>query len=160
MKFIISAVNNSAYDYICQRLENASSQLDIQVVTKGARDVISASDLVLAASGTVTLETALMGKPLVVAYKVSKISELMFRLFSNVETFAMPNFLLDKPIIPEFIQQEATPENLSKSLLNFLNDKSLVDETVNKFKDIKKQLKVDSNKISAKVVINYLQSEP
>ena len=159
LKFIISAVNKNAEDYINQLLQDRHLLLDIQVVTKNVRDVISASDLVLAASGTVTLETALMGKPLVVAYKVSIISELMVRLFSNIDTFAMPNFLLDEPIIPEFIQQDATSENLSTALFKYLNNKVLRDETSSKFKDIKRQLKVDSNKTSANIVRSYLQAE-
>ena len=95
-EFIISAVNHKAEVFITQLLEQNSSSLRIQVITNNVRQVISASDLVLAASGTVTLETALMGKPMVVAYKVSKISELMVRLFSRVSFYAMPNFLLER----------------------------------------------------------------
>ena len=157
LKFIISAVNQKAEDYITQLLKN--TDLNIHVVTKNVRQVISACDLVLAASGTVTLETALMGKPLVVAYKVSKISEMMVRAFSNVDSFAMPNFLLDKPLIPEFIQQDATKENLSTAMMRYLNDKNLRDETINKFKEIKNKLKVDSNIISASIVAKYLNSD-
>ena len=157
-KFIISAINRNAQNFINQLLEKGISNLNIQVSTKNVRQVISASDLVLAASGTVTLETALMGKPLVVAYKVSKISELMVRLFSSVSFYAMPNFLLEKPIIPEYVQQQANVENLSGALIRFLDDDELRNETINKFKEIKAKLKVDSNKISANVVRTYLDA--
>ncbi len=157
-KFLISAINHNVHEFINQLLEKCSSNLKIQVITKNVRQVISASDLVLAASGTVTLETALMEKPLVVAYKVSKISELMVRLFSNVSFYAMPNFLLDKPIIPEFVQQRANVENLSGALAKFLSDELYKHETIRKFKEIKSKLKVDSNKTSANVVRTYLDA--
>lgn len=157
-KFIISAINHNAQDYIFQLLEKNKSSSNIQVITQNVREVISASDLVLAASGTVTLETALMGKPLVVAYKVSKISEIMVRMFANVRIYAMPNFLLDKPIIPEFIQQRANVENLSNALIRYMEDETLRNDMINKFIDLKSKLKVDSNKISANVVRTYLDA--
>lgn len=157
-EFIISAVNHKAEVFITQLLEQNSSSLRIQVSTNNVRQVISASDLVLAASGTVTLETALMGKPMVVAYKVSKISELMVRLFSRVSFYAMPNFLLEEPIIPEFVQQQATSENLSRALIRYLKDDELRIKTINKFIEIKDKLKVNSNKLSANVVRTYLDA--
>lgn len=159
VKFIISAYDRKARDYINQLLDGNRQKPDIQVITQNVREVISASDIVLAASGTVTLETALMGKPLVVAYRVSIISELMVRLFSNVSFYAMPNFLLEKPIVPEFVQQQANPENLSAALTRYLHDDEFKNEITNKFKRIKTILKVDSNKIAAAVVRRYLEAD-
>jgi lipid-A-disaccharide synthase len=158
-EFIISAVNSEASAFIHEILKRYDSGLSIQVITRNVRQVISASDLVLAASGTVTLETALLGKPMVVAYRVSKISEWMVRLFSNVSHYAMPNFLLDKPLIPEFVQNQATAENLSGALSGFMNDDQLRDKVTLQFRHIKEKLKVDSNKISARVVRGYLESK-
>ena len=158
-EFIISAVNNDAMTYINKLLESNESDLAIQAVCRNVRQVISASDLVLAASGTVTLETALLGKPMVVAYKVSKISEMMVRLFSNVSTYAMPNFLLDEPLIPEFIQSEASADNLSAALLKYMDNEQLRREIIHKFNNIKDKLKVDSNNISANVLRTYLESD-
>ena len=155
-EFIISAINSNAEKFINDLLTENAYDIKIRVIKQNVRQVISASDLVLAASGTVTLETALLGKPLVVAYKVSKISELMIRMFSNISTYAMPNFLLDEPIIPEFLQRQASVENLSNALIKYLDDDELRKDTTKKFKEIKDKLKVDSNKTSANVVRSYL----
>ena len=155
-QFIISAVNKSAQEHINELIRNKFSNLKVIVITGNAREVISASDLVLAASGTVTLETALMSKPFVMAYKVSKLSELMVKYFARVKYFAMPNFLLSKPEVPEFVQAEATAENLSNALSVYLNDESKCVDIVNKFNEIKLKLKVDANVIAADVIRSYL----
>ncbi len=154
--FIISAVNQKAQDYISQLPETKFPDLNLKIIMGEAREVISASNLILAASGTVTLETALMGKPLVMAYKVSKLSEMMVKYFAKVDHYAMPNFLLEQPEIPEFVQQSATVENLALSLESYLSDKEKRENIVNKFKEIKEQLKVDANAIAANVICSYL----
>ena len=156
--FVISAVNQKAREYISNLIESKFSSLNLKIITGEAREVISASDLVLAASGTVTLETALMGKPLVMAYKVSKLSEMMVKYFAKVDHYAMPNFLLEKPEIPEFVQQDATSENLAASLESYLSDRKKRENIVNKFKQIKDELQVDANSAAANVISSYLES--
>ncbi len=156
IQFIISAVNKAAEEYINQIVTNKFSYLQLKTVSGDIREVISASDLVLAASGTVTLETALMEKPLVMAYKVSKLSELMVKYFSRVKYYAMPNFLLDEPEIPEFVQDDATVDNLTEALNHYLSNTHHYQNIVNKFKIIKNKLKVDANIVAADVVCSYL----
>lgn len=158
LQFLISAVNNFAQEYINNLVADKFNHLQLKVITGDTREVISSSDLVLAASGTVTLETALMGKPFVMAYKVSKLSELMVKYFSRVKYYAMPNFLLDRPEVPEFVQDDANVENLSRALLEYLENTKKRNEIVNKFNDIKKTLKVDANVIAADVIKSYLMT--
>jgi lipid-A-disaccharide synthase len=78
--------------------------------------------LILAASGTVTLETALIGTPVAVAYKVSPLSELIGRLLVNVKYISLPNLIVDRELYPEFIGKEATPENLAATARKWLDD--------------------------------------
>jgi lipid-A-disaccharide synthase len=70
----------------------------------------------LAASGTVTLELALAGVPMVVAYKVSRV-EILARPFVKVPSFVLPNLVLGENVIPEFMQEECTPERLAAALI-------------------------------------------
>ncbi len=157
IEFVISAVNQKTEQYLSELIRTTFSDLNLKLVTGNVREVISASNLVLAASGTVTLETALMGKPLVMAYKVSKLSEWMVKYFAQVNHYAMPNFLLDEPEIPEFVQQNATVENLAQALQGYLSDSAKCDDIISKFNKIKQQLKVDANIIAAAVVRSYLR---
>ncbi|GAC1332663.1 MAG: lipid-A-disaccharide synthase [Beijerinckiaceae bacterium] len=74
----------------------------------------------LVASGTATLELALAGVPIVVAYRVSLIEEVVARLMTDIESLVLPNLLLGTRIVPEFLQRRCTPGNLADALLPLL----------------------------------------
>jgi len=76
----------------------------------------------LAASGTVTLELALAGVPSVVAYKVSIVTELIYRAFVRVPTIVLANLVLDENVMPQFVQRQATPERLAGALAPLISD--------------------------------------
>ncbi|WP_092065938.1 lipid-A-disaccharide synthase [Desulfonauticus submarinus] len=78
------------------------------------------SKIALAASGTVTLECALMELPTVIAYKLSPLTFQIGKLLVKVPAIGMPNLILKEKIFPEFIQHQATPENLSQAVLQML----------------------------------------
>lgn len=88
-------------------------------------DIIKQCDLILCSSGTTTLEACLLKTPMVVAYKVSKLNELLIRFLIKVNYIAMPNIISDKlygrALVPEFVQKQVTPEVLSNSVLVELN---------------------------------------
>lgn len=77
---------------------------------------------ILAASGTVTLETALIGTPVIVAYQVSPLSAKIGRLLIKVDFASLPNLILDREVYPEFIQERATVENLTHAAEQWLDD--------------------------------------
>jgi lipid-A-disaccharide synthase len=86
-------------------------------------DVMAHSDVLLVCSGTATLEAALLGTPMVICYRGSKLMEAEFRLRRvKVEHIGMPNIIADARIVPEFIQHDATPETLAEHALTFLRD--------------------------------------
>ncbi|KQO88395.1 lipid-A-disaccharide synthase [Methylorubrum extorquens] len=74
----------------------------------------------LAASGTVTLELALAGVPMVVAYKVSRVEEVIARRLIQVPTIVLPNLILSENAMPEFVQADCTPERLAETLAPLL----------------------------------------
>ena len=76
----------------------------------------------LAASGTVTLELALSGVPMVVAYKVSKLEQPLLRRLIKVPSIVLPNLILGETVIPERVQWDCTPEKLAEALLPLLSD--------------------------------------
>ena len=81
--------------------------------------------LILAASGTVTLETALIGTPAIVAYKVSKFSELVAKLLVNVDFISLPNLIAGREVYPEYVQEAANPETLAGKAAAWLDDPAL-----------------------------------
>ena len=77
---------------------------------------------ILAASGTVTLETALIGTPVIVAYEVSPLSAMVGRLLIKVKFISLPNLIMERAVYPEFIQEEATTENLVRAAARWLDE--------------------------------------
>lgn len=84
-------------------------------------DAFAAADVALVKSGTVSLEMAYAGTPMVVMYKVNALSAMIIKKLVKVKYVSLVNLLLDKPVIPEFLQEKATPANISSALLELLN---------------------------------------
>jgi lipid-A-disaccharide synthase len=97
--------------------EVAGSALDgVRIITEDAYSIIAASELALVASGTATLETALLGCPMVIAYKMSPLTYALGRLLiRGVDFIGMPNLLAGRRIVPELIQWEVTPSKLVRA---------------------------------------------
>ena len=77
---------------------------------------------ILAASGTVTLETALIGTPVIVAYELSPLSAMVGRWLINVKFISLPNLIMDRAVYPELIQEEATVDNMVRAATRWLDD--------------------------------------
>ena len=88
-------------------------------------DVMNLSDLLIMASGTATLEAALLGKPMVIIYKVSPVSYWIGRALVRVKYIGLVNLVAGKGIAPELIQKEASPERIARESLRILNDPTL-----------------------------------
>jgi lipid-A-disaccharide synthase len=91
-----------------------------RLLDHASRDAMAAADVVLAASGTATLEAALLGKPMVVTYRVSWFSYFLIRLFAHVRLYALPNHLAGRPLVPELMQRDAVPEKLGRAVERYL----------------------------------------
>lgn len=98
--------------------------LNVKLIDGRAREVMVASDVVLTASGTATLETMLVGRPMVVAYRFAPLTYWVARLLRLVSArfFALPNLLADEPLVPELLQSEATAERLAEEVARLLRD--------------------------------------
>jgi lipid-A-disaccharide synthase len=100
------------------------SRSSIQLQEGQSWDVLACSDLALAASGTVTIEAALLGTPLIAFYRVTRLTWWMGRRLVNVPFFSMVNLVAGRRVIPELIQDDLTPERLSQEALRLLSDGS------------------------------------
>ena len=94
----------------------------IEVVRAKTDRVLRAADLVLVASGTATLETAIRGKPMVIAYRVSPLSYWIGRAMIRVKWIGLVNLVAERSVVPELIQKEATGEKMAAEALRILGD--------------------------------------
>ena len=92
----------------------------IEIVSGSAYAVIRASDLLLVTSGTATLEAGVLGTPMVVCYRFSRLSALMARLLIRVPWFSLPNLTLGRAVVPELFQEAASGESLGREAQRLL----------------------------------------
>jgi len=98
----------------------AASGVPVRIIQGRTHEVVRAANLVLAVSGTVTLETAILGTPLIITYRLGLLSALVMRLLITVKFIGLPNLVAERSIVPELIQFDATPERLAAEALSLL----------------------------------------
>ena len=134
-----------------------ADELPFTLMFGHAADAIAASDAVLVASGTATLETALVGRPMVIAYKMSPWSWRLMRGMRYLPWVGLPNILAGRYVVPEFLQEDATPENLAQALGNLLVDRQARAAITRVFASVHRQLRQDTAQKAAGAVLPYLQ---
>ena len=133
-----------------------ADELPFTLMFGHAAEAIAASDAALVASGTATLETALVGRPMVIAYKMSPWSWRLMRGMRYLPWVGLPNILAGRYVVPEFLQDDATPENLSQALGNLLVDRQVGAAISRVFDGIHRLLRQDTAQKAAAAVLPYL----
>lgn len=131
--------------------------LEIAVYDGQAQSVMAASDAILIASGTAVLEAALHKKPLVVSYKMAPLSFAIISRMVKVKYVSLPNLLADRELVPEVLQDDATPENLRAFMKKALDDREYRDSLKHSFLAIHRQLKQDASKLACSAVMSVIQ---
>lgn len=153
VEFIAPFADDETKAFFSKLLRKQRRDLPIQVVKGMSRQVIAASDVALLASGTAALEAALFAKPMVVAYRVSWLTGILVKMFAHVRYFSMPNNLLERPVVPEFMQREATSANLTAAVARFLDDATLRTEVSSQLAAIYDMLRKNASDRAADVIL-------
>ncbi|MSQ69720.1 MAG: lipid-A-disaccharide synthase [Betaproteobacteria bacterium] len=135
-----------------------SSDLPVTILFGHAREAIAAADAVLVASGTATLEAALYRKPMVITYKMA---DLTWKLMSRMRYqpwVGLPNIISGEFVVPELLQQDATPENLAQALYNILTDPAVRDRLPKRLASIHAMLRQDTAARAADALMHWLSS--
>ncbi|CAH1191559.1 lipid A disaccharide synthase [Candidatus Nitrotoga sp. BS] len=133
--------------------------LPITILFGHAHDAIIAADIVLVASGTATLETALLKRPMVITYKMPALSWWLMQRKKYQPYVGLPNILAGKFVVPELLQKDATPENLRQALLNLLFDDQAVAELEAIFTDMHSTLRQGNAHKAAQAILPYLSGQ-
>lgn len=120
LQFIIPLASGISKSYVSNFLKNCYPP--VKVVEGLTYDVMNVSELLITASGTATLEGALLEKPMVIIYKVSLLSYLIGRLMIKVDRIGLVNLVAGKKIVPELIQKDACPRRISEEALYILKN--------------------------------------
>jgi lipid-A-disaccharide synthase len=122
VKFIISLASSIENELAQGIIAAHSNGLDFSIEKRGVHHVFENSTLVLAASGTVTLEAAIAGVPMVIIYKVSPMSYWLGRALVSVDYFCLANLIAGKEIGPELLQNEASATNIANTIHNIIEN--------------------------------------
>lgn len=137
----------------------APAGLPIRLLFGHAQDAMGAADVALVASGTATLEAALMKCPLVITYKMSGLSYRIMKRMAYQPFVGLPNVLAGESLAPEILQDDATPEALATALIDLLSDKARREEVQERFGDIHLRLRQDTADKAARAILGALGRE-
>jgi lipid-A-disaccharide synthase len=120
---------------------------------------MAAADVVMCASGTATLETMLVNRPMVMIYQISPASYNLLKYVLRVkpQLFSLPNILAGEPLIPELVQQQANSENLVFEVGRMLDDDNLREGLQERFLEIHTRLRCDASGRAAAAVSRLLE---
>ena len=129
---------------------------DIKVIKNDNYSLLSVSDALMLASGTVALEAALYTTPMIISYKGPWIAYFVYRLVRCIDRVCLPNIIMDKDIVPELLQADSNPKVISQNLLKILEDN---DYRNNMVEDLSKVKAILSKHEAAKEVAQAISSE-
>ena len=158
-QFVIPAVNDYRMaeidSYLSEHCDAALPCNAIKLLQGQSREAMIASDTILLASGTATLEAMLCKRPMVAAYKLAPMTYRMMQWLYKAPYFALPNLLANKRLIPELLQEEVNPENLCEHVMHYFQSDNT--DLIRKFTAIHSTLKCDADKTSAKAVLGEIR---
>lgn len=135
-----------------------SAPAPITVVNGFNYDAMALSNLIITASGTATLEAAILGKPMVILYKVSFLTSLVARAMIRVKHIGLVNLVAGKEIAKELLQGEVNPERIAEEALRLLKDPALYERTVEAMAEVRRNLgKPGAAGRAASIVLSLLQ---
>lgn len=161
LKFVLPAANAERRQQIETQLAEMSGaeNLPVTVLDGDSQTALAAADAVLIASGTATLETMLMGKPMVVAYKMAALSYAIFSRMLHTPWVSLPNLLAQKELVPEILQDDATPEALGAAILRYFDDPLLHDQLQRDFSELHQQLRRNASEKAAEAICRVLEAQ-
>jgi lipid-A-disaccharide synthase len=133
----------------------ADRSTDLRLIDGRSQQVLAAADVVLVASGTATLETMLSKRPMVVAYRLSRLTAFLLRDLGivKVKHVAQPNLLAGERLVPEFLQEEVTPVHLARAVREWLDAPAAVEALERRFAGLHVTLRQDGARVAADAIL-------
>ena len=140
IKFIISRASSVKKEFVEDIVNKHRGRAEYELTSDSVINICAKSSLIVAASGTVTLETAITGTPMVIIYKMSAASYWLGRALISVPHIGLANLVAGKSIVPELIQSKASPENIAEKVYEMLNNPSELKKIREELFELRKKL--------------------
>jgi len=135
-----------------------AQDLPLTILFGHAQDAMAAADCVLVKSGTATLEAALLKRPMVITYRIPKTTHFFVKRLFYLPYFGLPNVLAGRFLVPELMQDQATPEKLAQALKTWLEDKEARESLIAEFERMHLELRRNTAQRASDAVIGLLQA--
>ena len=139
-RFIVSLAPSIDPQLIKDIVSPYRRKIRVDLVEGDIRGVFDKVDFLIAASGTVTLEAALFGIPMVVVYKVSYLSHIIAKMIITVEHISLVNLIAEKQVVPELIQDRANAETISDTVTGIIDDPQRMNQMKSEFNKVREAL--------------------
>lgn len=159
LRFVVPFASQETRALFEQALQRQQAVAQIfRLLDYCSRDAMAVADVVLLASGTAALEASLLGKPMVVTYRVSWLSYFLIRLLAHVRLYSLPNHLAGRQLVPELIQRDAVPEKLGPAVERFLTNPAQAKSVINALARIRRALRRNADRRAAQAVLRVLRN--
>jgi lipid-A-disaccharide synthase len=149
-------LKNSAVDEKIYDEELKKSDLRIGAIKDDTYGCLSISDFVFVASGTATLESAIMEKPMLITYKTSFFTGIFFKFFAKTSWIGLVNIIAGREIVPEILQNDAKPKRLASQILSIISSKEKMERQVQNLRQVKHTLGTPGASLRAARIITSL----
>jgi len=156
LQFVAPMANPRIRTLFEQHLAELAPELPITLLDGQAREAMGAADVVLLASGTAALEGMLVKRPMVMSYRVARLTYWILSRVVKITQYSLPNLLSGKTLIPELVQDDAVPEKLGPAVLTALDDQPYAQTLVTEFQALHQQLRLGGSQRAADAVLNLL----
>lgn len=153
VRFVAPLVNGPTRDAFSRALAAHAPGIPCELFIGAARDAMAASDAVLLASGTATLEALLLKRPMVITYRTMRLTWMLGRMMVHIDHFGLPNLLAGTRLVPELMQDDAIPERLGPALLERLDHPGRQRRVLEEFDRIHRTLRNDAFSEAAEAVL-------
>lgn len=154
LKFVVALVNAKRRAQFEHAWKDIAPELEFTLVDDTARNVITACDVVLLASGTVALECMLIKRPMVVGYKVNALTALLAKWMLKTKYVSLPNILASKELVPEHLQNACLPQALAKDVSARLDGEN--DALMQEFALLHETIRCNADKTASDAVLKLL----
>ncbi len=155
LQFIIPAANSDRYRQLHLQL-GRYAECPIQLINGQSQTVMAAADVVLMASGTTTLEAMLLKRPMVIAYKVGALTWSIMSRLIKTPFVGLPNLLAGKQLVPELLQDKATPQNLAAAVMHYFEHPEQTQALRQTFYDMHSTLKRNASARAAEAIAKLI----
>ncbi|MDR2689214.1 MAG: lipid-A-disaccharide synthase [Azoarcus sp.] len=158
MQFLVPLATRETRELFMEALQrNEATHLPIRLLFGHAADAMTAADVVLLASGTASLEAALLKRPMVISYRMGNWQYRLMKRMAYLPWTGLPNILCGEQVVPELLQDAATPEALADAVDHWFDDTAARAALVERFTGLHHSLRQDTATRAVEAILPYLQ---